>query len=130
VKNTLERFSLALFAAGAAPATIVTAPTLASDTDLHDALSLWLFCFIGALAHAVVLGLPFYLWLKRSDQVNWRTSIMGGFAIGALPIGIFLLPVWENALGEITIFGALGMVGGFSAWLVWRYFPPPIVSVK
>ena len=108
--------------------------------------------FSVALVYAVVGGLPAYFLARKLHLVNWWASIIGGFIIGAAPAAIFAWPIHNNKatdawnrnhkeiidyvingtptmagwLHYVNIFcgmGLLGMLGGFTAWLVWQHLP-------
>lgn len=44
------------------------------------------FAFLIALAHALLLGLPYFYVLKIRNRVKWWTSTIGGFLVGFLPV--------------------------------------------
>lgn len=115
---------------------------------LRGAFFLWLAGFVVALAHAVLLGLPAYFLVKKLRILNWWISLICSFIIGAVPFAIISWPshmgqsYWADGVayeikGVVTTAGwfqyiygfcgsgFLGMLGGFSAWLVWRYLPFP-----
>ena len=103
--------------------------------------------FLIALGHSVVLGLPIFLVLRWKGWVNAATSVLCGFAVGAIPIGVAMLPVgysestntwigperpptivdgkatiaqWLLHLEMIGLLGALGGFAGFVFWLVLK----------
>ena len=104
---------------------------------LDHILLLWPPAFAVALAHAVVLGLPAFLILRRRGLTRWWISLASGFAVGALPYAVLSLP-WEAPARELVAahivppfawthyaavtsgLGLLGAACGFAAWLVWR----------
>jgi hypothetical protein len=105
---------------------------------LDHLLLLWPPAFAIALAHAVVLGLPGFLILKRRGLTRWWISLPGGFAVGALPYAVLALPwsspppqlvaahivpafAWLDYAGSAGGLGLLGTAGGLAAWLVWRW---------
>jgi len=98
-----------------------------------------------ASAHVVLLGLPAFLVMHASRAVTWVKSIVTGFLLGTLPIGLFTLPLayssadstgyymeagkmvsfasadgWMEWMFATGTMGALGTLGGLSFWLVWR----------
>lgn len=111
------------------------------------------FAFLIALAHAVLLGLPYFTILKKRNQVRWWTSLIGGFLVGFLPLTLWLvftfqsggssfssgsdsahgdamvadghltLADWLGLLSSGAMFGVLGALGGLAAWAVWRFVP-------
>jgi hypothetical protein len=88
-----------------------------------------------ALPHALVLGLPLFVILRSMRrQVGVLACALGGFLVGAVPIGLFIL--WsameirtngvttpacriEDAQG-VGFWGLLGMAGGLSFWGAMR----------
>jgi hypothetical protein len=142
------RIVTALLAAAAASATLFVAADLIgllllpADPDiageaLDHILLLWPPAFAVALAHAVALGLPAFLVLKRRGLTSWWVSLLGGFTVGALPYAVLALP-WTSPSPELVAahivppftwlhygamaggLGLLGLAGGIAAWLVWR----------
>lgn len=69
-----------------------------------------------ALAHAVILGLPTYLFLRVRGSPSWWTAPIGGFAIGCLPIGLLaLVPAADQAsTGDVPT-----IVNGFRTAAGW-----------
>lgn len=140
--------SAALLAAAATSATLFVAadligllflpgdPNIGREA-LDHVLLLWPPAFAVALAHAVALGLPAFLILKRRGLTRWWIGLAGGFAVGALPYALLALP-WTTPAPELVAahivpqftwlhytaiaagLGLLGMAGGFAAWLTWR----------
>jgi hypothetical protein len=138
----------ALLAAAATSATLFVAADLIgllflpADPDLgglalDHVLLLWPPAFAVALVHAVALGLPAFLILKRRRLTQWWVSLLGGFVVGALPYAVLALP-WTSPQPELVAahivppftwlrygavaggLGLLGLAGGIAAWLVWR----------
>lgn len=145
----IGRIATALLTAAATSATLFVAADLIgllflpADPDLggealDHILLLWPPAFAVALVHAVALGLPAFLILKRRRLTQWWVSLAGGFAVGALPYAV-LAPPWTSPSPELVAahivppftwlhygaiasgLGLLGMAGGFAAWLVWRW---------
>ncbi len=113
------------------------------------ATNLWLMIFIVALLHAVILGLPAYFFARRFHLTFWWVSIAFGFVIGLVPFAVAFWPMthihagyrawdgnemvdylidgtptkagWINYLYQSSAMGAVGMLSGFVAWLVWRF---------
>ncbi|MBD8871598.1 hypothetical protein [Rhodanobacter sp. DHB23] len=98
-------------------------------------------------AHVVLLGVPSFLVIRTSRRViTWIKSAVAGFLIGAIPIGLFTLPLlrsarepsghlkdgrmvyettadlWLHWIGATGFMGAFGALGGLSFWLAWRGF--------
>jgi hypothetical protein len=72
--------------------------------------------FTIALAHALLLGLPFVWLLHRFRADSVWTMAAGGFAIGALPISLFvqMSPI-------LVLCGASGAVGAVAYHWMNRY---------
>jgi hypothetical protein len=99
----------------------------ANSHDLFDITrykGLAFMVFITALPHAVILGLPAYLILRRLNLVNWLSSLIVGFLIGYLPVTYWLTDeiTWNGISTEYAKleFGLCGAVGGLAAWLILR----------
>jgi hypothetical protein len=141
VAREATRITVALAAAAATSATVFVGvdlvgllflpsnPGLTRLTGEHILL-LWPPAFIVALVHAVCLGLPAYLILKRFGLTRWWVSLPAGFLIGSLPYAILALPwnlppnlppfTWPHYFAIGGGFGVLGVFGGIAAWLVWH----------
>jgi hypothetical protein len=133
-----------------ADASIVTAllfaalaPTAAS-WGLTGDLRLSPLVFVVALAHAVILGLPAFIFGRSLERVNLITSAAMGLVIGAGPItflrllslgsstseshdgvsliinGIPTLVGWLYELLFSMLFGGLGALGGITFFLVLK----------
>lgn len=66
-----------------------------------------------AFGHALVLGLPVYLWFERRHALNWWIAAAAGSVIGFLPLLLWIGPTM--AWGDIAaplITGASGAAGG------------------
>ena len=85
---------------------------------------------------AFVVGLPAFLVVNRFGWANALTSSLAGFAIGCL--GFWLIPdipAWDGlplSTTDLVVrylnFGGIGLVSGFSFWLVWRFPRPKPIS--
>lgn len=84
-----------------------------------------------ALFHAFVLGLPAFLVLRSKRPVTWFVCVVAGFAIGAVPTGLWtvLASLGQayapsgDALGGLrftSTLGAYGAVAGLVFWLSLR----------
>jgi hypothetical protein len=98
-----------------------------------------------ALGHAVVIGLPLFLILRRRGRVNVLTSIAAGFIAGTIPMGIFTWPFrpgsrssssfnnvplivdgmptlagWIAYIEGWIIPGSLGAIAGLACWLILK----------
>jgi hypothetical protein len=76
-----------------------------------------------ALAHALALGLPLYLLLRRYLRLTRPGAAIAGFVIGALPIGLgaYSVPLMAAAPVDLEAqlraalgFGLLGGIGGLA----------------
>lgn len=144
------RVIAALAASAAAPATaymfFVLLLILVSGhpDEALKAFIIFALVFIVALLHAVILGLPAYLFLRKKNLVRRRTSIWCGFVIGCLPTALITFPHtspgegfisngvkivvngvttpagWMEYILGVLQFGVCGMVGAFAAWFVWQ----------
>ncbi len=74
-----------------------------------------------SLAHVVVLGLPLLLLGPRLRALRWWSVLLAAFVIGFVPYAWAAWPDVQSAL----LTGGLGVVGGLSFWLVWRYWRQP-----
>jgi hypothetical protein len=96
----------------------------------HEADSEWfmLVLLITAAAllitniHVFLLGIPFYLLLKKYGRVTSRNLVLGGLAIGMLfGIGfsrLFEHRQWSMIMAEITVFALCGAIVAFSIWWI------------
>lgn len=82
--------------------------------------------FLVALAHGLVLGVPLYLLARWLGWVNIATAVLGGFLVGAVPIGLYLgldvdrtltMADWLAFGAVLIMYGAFGALGGFAFWL-------------
>ena len=104
----------------------------------------FIFTFVIALAHAVLLGLPLFLVFRSKGWINIMTCVVFGFAIGAVPDGVMTWPMqhpglyagasadgapgiidgvitaagWVSYVEPLVYFGLLGALGGFAFWAV------------
>lgn len=153
-KDDLTKILLALLAGAATPVTFFSLLILLSPYQLVDRTY---FLYVGiafavTLAHAVILGVPAFVLLKRLHTTKWYIAIIGGFIIGFIPTAIFSWPLgklspgfsagdsWGQSvingvptnLGWIEyvigscVAGLFGAAGAGSFWSVWRYLPPKI----
>jgi hypothetical protein len=110
------------------------------------ALQLLLIIFIVAFLHALALGLPIYALLSPARRASIWTNLGASFLIGAIPIPLLLMlmslssgmvsasssgvQTWVDGHPTIfffleflpiaAVFGAFGIAGGFTFWLVIR----------
>lgn len=137
--------ALAGLAAAAAAAVQILVDGVAAGADASDILGLAAFFliagFVVASFHALVLGVPGYL-LLRKWPLRWWNAALAGFLIGAVPSGLVWLDPgfetyrqgravliengaytaagWRNYLVWFAIYGAYGVAGGLAFWLVLR----------
>jgi hypothetical protein len=52
----------------------------------------FVFTFVIALGHAVLLGLPLFLVFRSKGWINVMTCVVLGFAVGAVPDGVMTWP--------------------------------------
>lgn len=111
---------------------------------------MWTYAVVVSLAHALVLGLPLFAFLKsRGWMTQWWKSAALGFLVGVTPYAIFSWPArgaknasytaWDGhamvkyivngvpteaawiSYGQFCFeMGALGAVGAVAAWFLWR----------
>jgi hypothetical protein len=81
------------------------------------------FVFVIAIIHAMVIGLPLALIFNHMRWINPFTTIIGGFVIGALPIGLTMgrdiisAAGWHSVKDTLLLFGFFGAIGGAAFWL-------------
>lgn len=76
--------------------------------------------FVIAMVHAVVLGLPVYLLLRRYRMLGWIPVGLAGFGIGATPVGLLSLDGATRASADVFwIVGLFGLFGALGA-LIFR----------
>jgi hypothetical protein len=100
-------------AAGAA-----AAPTILLGPLAVIALPL---AFIVAAFHVLLLAVPAYYLLRRKMPIDWAQSIIAGFVIGAVPLGVWAWlissPYEDISAGSLLVAvipGVLGMLGGLT----------------
>ena len=106
-----------MLAAALAPAAVFAA--------LGGSVRLLTLGFLVALAHAVLLGLPFYLLLRMKGWVNAASTAIGGFFIGVVPAGVVSLPLESANVEGLLAFGGLGLLGGLAFWATLRVTRQP-----
>lgn len=87
-------------------------------------LALWpvivVVAFAVALAHTVMLGIPYVLLLRRLDRLSILPMLLGGFAIGFIPTAILVWPEAVPAAVAAALAGAMGAVGAVTFHLSCR----------
>jgi hypothetical protein len=102
--------------------------------------------FIVALAHAIGLGLPLFLFLRSKSRIGIIACALGGFAVGALGPAVFellgmlgggsynawtggratvvngipTLTGWLEFALNVGVTGLIGLAGGLAFWLTMR----------
>lgn len=142
----LAAVTAATLLAALAPALAVGSLPALVDRSLGQSLQILPPALGATLGHAIILGLPCFFILDSRRRVNLFSAITVGFAVGALPFGIFVgilasLPVgntssWTNGVptvvngvrtlaGWIELFGALiyaglfGLFGALAGLVFW-----------
>jgi hypothetical protein len=106
-------------------------------------------CLAISLAHVVALGIPAFLVLRWRRALRWWSTLLSGFVLGAIPIGLFSWPLryarpgssatidgvetmvngiptmagWLQYLGGVSFFGACGLLAAMVFWVVWGMSP-------
>jgi hypothetical protein len=102
--------------------------------------------FVIAAAHVVTLGIPGILLVRTFGKMSGWASLLMGFVLGAIPIGLLSWPLrygaqrvsashegvvtlvngvptlagWLDWAYGTALMGLLGALGGGAFWLVWR----------
>ncbi|HEX5183776.1 MAG TPA: hypothetical protein VFW19_11575 [Allosphingosinicella sp.] len=71
-----------------------------------------------ALLHLLVLALPAYAVLRHYWPLSWWAASLGGFVVGAIPIGLMSLASSPLSIDPPMIGGLLGLSGGLAFWAV------------
>jgi hypothetical protein len=123
-------------------ASLVVATAFAIESRAYGLVP---YVFAVALAHAVMLGLPIFLYLNARGRAGFVASIVAGFAISALPVGLLTFPLWSGTnfnastngvptvingvatlagwleyLQYLGLFGGLGAIAGVTFWATLR----------
>ncbi len=110
-----------------------------------EVLNLTMTTFTVAIAHAVLLGLPLFLLVRRMrPRVGIAVCALGGFVVVAMPFGVLALlsmfsvqtassdgqptvvngvPTlagWVQYIRTVGLAGLLGLVGGLTFWAAMR----------
>ena len=130
-------------------ATPARTPSALADAAIQ-AFPFAIYAAIVAGAHAVVLGVPAFLLLRRFGKATWRMSALAGGLIGLLPFAIYAFPrvrpgwssgawmwgehrrfyvdgvptLWEwlSYAENILMFAVFGASAALAFWLLWRRF--------
>jgi hypothetical protein len=79
---------------------------------------LFLFAYLVAGAHTLILGVPAFLLGKWFNAIRWWTCVPVAFLIGSLPMAILGQAGWS----AFTSWGLFGAIGGLAFWLLWRFY--------
>jgi hypothetical protein len=83
------------------------------------------FAFGLTLGHAIVLGLPVFLFFRAKRWVNPFSSTGVGFVVGAVPGGVLTWPLRPGIRGSASIDGVLTQIDGIptvAGWLKYGEF--------
>ena len=102
--------------------------------------------------HALLIGLPAFLWLRRIGRLSTARLAVAGFVAGGLFIGVLGWPLrggspgssfssswhgrfvemnrdgvptlygWLSWLESVILYGAVGVASALAFWYGWRYF--------
>jgi hypothetical protein len=139
----------ALLAALVAPL-LFTIPTLAQIEEpwnivvVSEALTFARLTFIVALAHALILGLPLFFFLRSIYRLGIASCVLAGFLVGTVPFGVLglismfgvqsastrgtptiingvpTLAGWIEYAYAAGFTGLFGLAGGLTFWVVMR----------
>lgn len=149
-QSLMRPLAAAMFAAFAATVAFVV-PLLAKIEEsinvvvVADAVNLTRTTFVVAVAHALLLGLPLFLLVRRvRSRVGMIACVIGGFGVAAIPFGIVaLIPLfgietassdgqstivngvptlafWVRYVCTVGLAGLLGVAGGLTFWVAIR----------
>jgi hypothetical protein len=137
--------------AAAIATVLLTIPTLAQIEEpwnivvVSQVLALARTTFIVTVAHALVLGLPLFLFLLSIRHVGVVTCALGGFLVGAVPFGVLALTSmiglqsastdgkatvingvptlagWIEYAQGVGFVGLFGIAGGLAFWIALRF---------
>ena len=89
--------------------------------------SMFLTLILLLYALAPVIGVPAFLFLRRTDQVSLRAHALAGALMTLIPIG--LMGAWGLAIQRVSLrevafsllwYGLLGLLTGATFWLIAR----------
>ncbi|MFK4383402.1 hypothetical protein GPL17_17320 [Bradyrhizobium yuanmingense] len=102
-------------------------------------LTLTMTTFIVATTHAILFGLPFYLFVRRKrPRVGIAACALAGFLVAAMPFSVLALigggvPTmvnrfngapppfsWIEYVSTLAVLGSSGLVGGLTFWAAMR----------
>jgi len=82
------------------------------------------------LLHVLVIGLPAFALLRRTDRASPFTMALAGFAGALVPLGGLLIYLqagwptpdeWLRTSGFMAIWGAFGVISALAFWYAWVY---------
>ena len=138
VRSVLLGIALAALAPGvclAGVALIIEVPNSKSILDTVQAvLLLFLASFPVAAVPAILLGLPFVLWLRSRNALSWFNVCFGAAVIGAIALAALSWGVqWEHRAPTWPSYflgAGLGLAGGLGfclgAWPNNSFKPKPL----
>ena len=104
--------------------------------------------------HVLVLGVPLFVVMYIKNIIYWWSSILVGFILGCIRVGIWSWPLrylelksssihwdgekmvqtmidgaptlagWVSYISSVSFMGLFGAIGGLSFWLIWRKVSP------
>lgn len=94
---------------------------LYDGSTLSEALFVYLVGSAICVLHLVILAWPSLYFLNRSGRLNKISTTWLGFAIGAVPIFLFLAIVESLKAASLTalLFGIFGAISARVFWLTW-----------
>ena len=138
-KRTRVAYVTGILASAATPALCIVAWILSTSEVLSEPKRLpmaFLFVFVVALAHAVLLGAPYAVWLRRRGWFAVLPMVIGGFLAGVLPVmliasggelarGNGMALDWMLRQGkDLLLFATLGATGALAFYGAFRVVQP------
>jgi hypothetical protein len=111
---------------------------------VSEALAFARLTFIVALAHALILGLPLFFFLRSTNRLGFVSCALAGFLVGAVPVsvldlismfglqsastagkptvvnGVPTLAGWIEYAYAVGFTGSIGLAGGLTFWVALR----------
>jgi len=116
---------------------ILMLPTIFGDAPWEGVVLFVGVAAVIATPHAIMLGFPLLLLLQKRGRVRALPTVLGGFAIGFLPVyllgavpnviealqanGAVPLSLLTANLATDAIFGAFGACGALASYLTYRW---------